>query len=143
MRALSSLGSALLAVGAFTVLSRFASPLLALAVLVAIVFFVVAPAALQAASLRNSGWIWQARYSLVLFVAVLLVAAVAIVAAAERRRLTPLANRREARSFLGAWLALVAVAPGASFFSDLARYASPAGAAARSSASASRCSRRP
>ena len=96
MRALSSLGSALLAVGAFTVLSRFASPLLALAVLVAIVFFVVAPAALQAASLRNSGWIWQARYSLVLFVAVLLVAAVAIVAAAERRRLTPLANRREA-----------------------------------------------
>lgn len=55
-------------------------------VIASILFYFVAPATMQALSVKNSGWIWQGRYSMILFVSILVVSSFAILVALRRKK---------------------------------------------------------
>ncbi|MFF1571803.1 DUF2142 domain-containing protein [Leifsonia sp. NPDC058292] len=90
------------------------------AVLIAVGGFLFIPAAVQAASVQSSGYIWQGRYSLIAYAAVMVVSAVAIVLSDTSRIRVPRALIMRGVIIVGA---LVAIGQTYSIMWVLRRYA--------------------
>lgn len=91
----------------------------------AAVVYLCGPALLQAVAIKNSGYIWQGRYTLVVLVALLLVAGFSIAFAGRTWDFSISISASRVLLFANIMLLLLGIAHLIAFFADLARYASP------------------
>lgn len=87
--------------------------------------YLVGPALLQALAIKNSGYIWQGRYTLVVLATLLLVGGFSVVFSGRSWKFAEGVSSRGVRGYIGGMLVLFGLAQVMSFMADLARYAVP------------------